>query len=129
GATLVIRSLSELGRVPLGFDPDRVLVFRITAGWGETNNMKAVARRMERTLETLGAVPGVEAAALSIGLPGTGEPYTSPLEIIGRKSTPLGEQVFADNNSVSPEYFRLLRIPLLAGETCRSDPDATGPRP
>ncbi|HLK64156.1 MAG TPA: ABC transporter permease [Bryobacteraceae bacterium] len=119
GAGLLIRTLSRLGQTPLGFRPDNVLALRISASWDEKRDMRRVQQRLYHTLEALNGMPGVEAAALSIYLPGGGEDDPQQFGIVGKDSQSVGQQMFADFQSVSPDYFRVLGIPLLAGETCR----------
>jgi putative ABC transport system permease protein len=120
GAGLMIRTLSRLGQVTLGFDPAGVLSLRTSASWGELNNPGRVQERLFRTLEVLRSIPGVQFSAVSIGLPG-GDEYSLEFHIAGRDSG--GEKLFANIQTVSPDYFRVLGIPLLAGETCRVDPN------
>jgi putative ABC transport system permease protein len=117
GAGLLIRTLERLGESQLGFRPDNVLTLRISAGWGEKNNMRAVERRFARTLDTLRAVPGATAAAISVAMPGTGEEYPTVFTIAGAASS--GVKTFADSQAISPDYFQVMGIPILAGETCR----------
>jgi predicted permease len=66
------------------------------------------------------SIAGVEDAALAIALPGTGEDYPGEFSIEGHAP---GPKTFADLQSVSPDFFRLMRIPILAGETCRFSAD------
>jgi len=126
GAGLLIRTLSRLGQAPLGFQPDPVLAFRLSAGWGEKNSMPQVQQRLLRTLAALETVPGVQSAATTLSLPGSGEEYPQQFHIVGKDTESEGQQVFADMQVVAPNYFRVLGIPILAGETCRqaatSDP-------
>jgi putative ABC transport system permease protein len=120
GSGLLIRSLARLGQVSLGFDPENVLAFRISASYGETNNRPQLAQRLNRTLETLQTIPGVTSAALSSGgLPGGGQAYISQFHIAGQDTETESKKVFADEELVTPDYFRLLRIPILSGSTCR----------
>ncbi len=127
GAGLLIRTLSRLGQTSLGFRPDNVLTLRVSASWDEKRDMKRVQQRLYRTVEALGSLPGVEAAALSVYLPGGGEDYLQQFKIAGQDSESKGRQMFADFQSVSPDYFKVLGIPLLAGETCRLHFDGTEP--
>jgi len=120
GAGLLIRTLSEMGRTALGFQPDHVLALQISASFSEKNDMPRVQQRMARTLETLSAIPGVQAAALSLSAPGGATPENpGPFSIVGKGDLQEGEKMFADLQSVSPDYFRVLGIPMLAGQTCR----------
>jgi predicted permease len=124
GSGLLIRSLSRLGQVSLGFQPEHVLTFHVSAGWGEVNNIARVVQRMYRTMETVRTIPGVTGTAITIGLPGGGEDYQQQFSIMGKDTESEGEKVFAEYESVTPDYFRLLGISMLSGETCRLNFDS-----
>jgi len=119
GSGLLIRSLSKLGHVSLGFDPEHVLAFRISASYGETNNLPRLAQRLYRTLEALRTLPGVQSAALSGSLPGGGQQYLAQFHIVGQDTESEGRKIFADEEAVTPDFFRVLGIPVLSGSTCR----------
>src|SRR4029077_18260277 len=63
GAGLLLRSFRALGQVSPGFDASRILTFRISGSYGETADWKKLSQRIEQTVDTLGKLPGVEAAA------------------------------------------------------------------
>lgn len=125
GSGLLIRSLSRLGQVSLGFDPEHVLAFRISASYGETNHMEQVRQRLGRTLEDLRTIPGVTSAAMTLGLPGEAQAFTSQFHIAGQDTESEGKGVFAEEENVTPDFFTLLGIPLLSGSTCRISSDGT----
>jgi putative ABC transport system permease protein len=70
GAGLLVRSMQEIGRVSPGYDPSHVLTLQVSGSWGETSDMKGVVQRIDRTLDGLRTLPGVEAAATAAMLPG-----------------------------------------------------------
>jgi putative ABC transport system permease protein len=120
GAGLLVRSLQELGRVSPGFDVGHVLTFNMSSSWGETGDPKAARQRLDRVLDGLRAVPGITAAASSIGLPGLPAQYQVELNTAeGRAETE--PPMLAQSRAVTPGYFATMQIPLLAGETCRQD--------
>jgi putative ABC transport system permease protein len=125
GSGLLIRSLARLQQVSLGFDPEHVLAFHISGSYGETQT--TVAQRFTRTLEALRTLPGVTSAALTVTIPGSGQPYTQQFHIVGRDTETQGRQVFADEDGATPDYFNLLGIPLLAGNTCSISLDPNAP--
>jgi putative ABC transport system permease protein len=118
GAGLLLRSFQELGRVTRGFDSSHILAFQLSMNWGETGDMKKLRQFTDRVLETLRATPGVESAAISVGVPGVPFQYQTELKLLeGRaESEP---KLVTDNRFVSASYFATLRIPLLAGQICR----------
>ena len=117
GAGLLVRSFQALGRVSPGFDPTHVLTFQVSGSWGETMNMGSLLRRIDRTLDTLRSLPGVESAATSGALPGASYLYPAEFRIDGRAEA--GGKIIADARMVSSGYFATMRIPVLEGEACK----------
>jgi predicted permease len=117
GAGLLVRSMQEIGRVSPGYDPSHVLTLQISGSWGETSDMKAVVQRIDRTLDGLRTLPGVEAAATAAMLPGVSAKYQQEFKIDGKLDP--GRRVLADSRYVSSGYFDTMRIPVLVGEACR----------
>jgi putative ABC transport system permease protein len=121
GAGLLLRSFRELGRVSPGFEPSHVLTLHISTTWAETG--PASKSWTDRILESLSAVPGVESAATSEGLPGSPLGYQAELRVAeGRAET--DPKILSDIHFVSNGYFATMQIPLLSGELCRD----AGPR-
>lgn len=118
GAGLLLRSFQQLSRVYPGFDPGHVLTFQVSGSWGETTDMKSVVQRIDRTLDNLRAIPGVEAASTAAVLPGVSAPYQVEFKIDGNLQP--GHPILADARFVSVGYMATMRIPLLVGEECRT---------
>jgi putative ABC transport system permease protein len=89
----------------------------VSGSWGETTDMKGVIQRIDRTLEGLRALPGVEAAATAAFLPGVAAKYQEEFKIDGKLNP--GRRILADSRYVSAVYFDAVRIPVLVGEACR----------
>lgn len=124
GAGLLLRSFQELGRVYPGFDPRHVLTLHVSTGWGETGDFKGSKQRMDRILEGLSSLPGVESSASSAFLPGVPMEYEVDVTTSeGRAETEPKMRV--DARYVTPTYFATMSIPLLTGEMCRDQ--AGGP--
>jgi len=117
GAGLLLRSLDALGHVSPGFDPEHVITLQVSGSWGETANMAAVNSRINRTLDGLRTLPGVDGAATAAMLPGVSSKYQMELKVDGRLDP--NRRVMADARTVSPGYIESLRIPLLAGQDCK----------
>jgi putative ABC transport system permease protein len=121
GAGLLIRSFQELSRVDAGFEASRILSFRIG---GTFNDFGGLAENVERILDELAALPGVEATAVSSPVPGMiddGSGFQfgiASLTIDGRDETQQ-DPAAAQIRVVSPSYFATMEIPLLGGELCR----------
>ena len=125
GAGLLLRSFQELGRVSAGFDPRHVLTLHISASWAESADMKALTQRIERILDTLRAVPGVEQAATASTLPGVPDLYQMEMKIVEGEEDSR-RKLAADTRFVSPGYFAVMRIPVLEGNPCRQSESTPG---
>ena len=118
GASLLIRSFEEIGRVSTGFEPTHVLTFHVSGSYGETANYKALTQRIDRTLDSLRSLPGVSEAATSNTLPGVPAEYPIEVKILEGETDP-NRKITADSRAVSPDYFATMQIPLLEGEACQ----------
>lgn len=118
GAGLLLRSLQQLGRVSPGFDAAHILTFQLSINYGETADLKKLRQFTDRILETLRATPGIDAAAISVGVPGVPFQYQNELKLIEGRSE-SEPKLIAENRLVSASYFATMRIPLLAGDLCR----------
>lgn len=117
GAGLLVRSMQYLDRVAPGFDAAHVLTFQLTGSWAETADMDSLRRRVDSTLDSLRAIPGVDNAATSGFLPGVSSLYQIQFAIDG--STDPNRRVLGDVRLVSQGYFETMKIPVLRGRACR----------
>jgi predicted permease len=124
GAGLLLRSFQELGRVSPGFDPRHVLTFHVSGSYGETADWKGLTQRIERTIDSLCSMPGVETAATDGTLPGVPSHYQTELKFSEGQQDPE-RKIVAESRFVSTGYFATMRIPILSGELCRESPDST----
>jgi predicted permease len=115
GAGLMIRSFDRLVNVNPGFDPENVLMGRISLTRPAYENPEQRVRYVNQTLERLKALPGVESAALVAPMPFSGGNVGSDFRIEGRPKPEPGQEPTANNRSVTPEYFQAIKIPLRKG--------------
>ena len=122
GAGLVAQNLWTLISTPVGFDPNHVLAMQIRLPASQQNMPDQRAQTMfQEYLKKVTAIPGVESAATVTGPPL--RPARGGLfEIAGQTdSNGALKTVLALSSQISPDFFRTLRIPLLAGRTFRDD--------
>src|SRR5262249_42745183 len=125
GAGLLVRSFYALARVEPGFERSGVLTFRMSGSWGESADYPGLVARIDRTIDTLRALPGVEAAATTgWALPGTPTEWQSTFALT-EASGDADRHIVSELRVVSPEYFATMRIPLLHGERCERRPVGT----
>jgi putative ABC transport system permease protein len=126
GCGLMLRSFVTLSRSRLGFDPRGVLTFTLS-----NRNFTSAADRLayvDAVRARIAAVPGVEGVTLSTGLPfgnagstkswGTADMLRDSARVVGQ----------ADLRAVTPGYFELLRIPLVAGRVFTPGQDSVDRR-
>ncbi|HEX6999360.1 MAG TPA: ABC transporter permease [Gammaproteobacteria bacterium] len=105
GAGLLLRSFDALSRVDEGFDPSDVLTFRVSASYGEPGGYDGIVQRINNTLDELAALPGVEATATSLMLPGIAARNETEFQIVDGPADPE-RPVTAELRIVSPDYSR-----------------------
>ncbi len=115
GAGLLFRSLMTLLDTPLGFTTDRVLTMQMAPTGDSYRTPGQLIGYWERVLERAAAVPGVEAATLTTGLPMTGGRTLIAFNVEGRPQVPRSQQPLAFWVDVSPGYFQMMGIPVLRG--------------
>jgi predicted permease len=122
GAGLIAQNLWALVATPMGFDRNHVLVMRLKLPAHHENTVDPKAGPVfQEYVDKIGAIPGVEAAATVTGPP-LRPARGGPDSLIGvTDATGAPKMVVSLNHQVSSDYFRALRIPLLAGRTLRSD--------
>jgi predicted permease len=118
GAGLLLRSLWNQQRVPLGLDSDRVLTASFVLGrqgYTEHSRQLAFFDELDRRLRSL---PAVASAAITDSLPpsgGTrGRPF-STIEVEGRPAIPEGTEGMVNWRYITPGYFATLGIPIRHG--------------
>jgi putative ABC transport system permease protein len=111
-ATAAIHGFTNMMQRPLGYDPHNVMSLGIPV---HENTLKTWAERaayFTQLRERVDAMPGVVQAGISSNATPPLNGMNQPFEILGKTAS---EYQDARVNLVSPEYFTILRIPLLAG--------------
>ena len=117
GAGLMIRSVEQLWRVNPGFDPHNAVEFSVALAPDKTTDAAKIRATYRQLLDGLTATPGVEAVSLFAGsLPLKGGDSDFPFWLEGQpKPATRNEMSLALWYSVSPDYLRVMKIPLLRG--------------
>jgi putative ABC transport system permease protein len=137
GALLVAKSLVRMQQVDLGFDPARVLTFRVSlpsARYGVQSGIDdpRYLPAQRELLERLGAIPGVEAATIGhpIFAPGT-EHRTSIAFDDGRRllnGNPRDRALTPGLHFVGPRFFHVHGARLVAGREFNERDDFSAQR-
>ncbi|HSO75180.1 MAG TPA: ABC transporter permease, partial [Blastocatellia bacterium] len=115
GAGLLIRSFMRLQEFDLGFNPDNLTTMRIQLPGSKYQNGQQVATFYKQLLQRLEAAPGVQSAAAISSVFLTDTPNSTNFSIEGRPVPTGAEAIEVPFDSVSPSYFRVMGIPLVAG--------------
>ena len=126
GAGLLGRSFLVLWNLNPGFDPSGVLVARFSLQEDRYADRDKVDRLLREGIAKLAVIPGVESAAAGLHVPM--ERWLNMPVRFGAKPV-SGEQSQTGNmNYVTPNYFKVLRIPVLRGRGFADSDNATGER-
>lgn len=114
GAGLLIESILNMERAPLGFRPNGVFAATLML---PANSYAAPARRSQfygELSRRVSALPGIEGAAIASMLPPYGGGVFA-IEIQGRPVPPRSAIHDVGSLIVTPDYFRVLAVPLRFG--------------
>ncbi len=111
GAGLLLRTFTYLRDLRPGFDSNHVITATLSLQDARYQTTAQVSRLFDQSLQRIRELPGVEAAAVGLALPyerGVNTEFQLPGG--GAREYPTSVSFYA-----TPDYFRALRIPLVAG--------------
>ncbi len=117
-AGLLLRSLRNMERVPLGFGEDHVMTLSLTLGQQHYPTPVQQLAFFDRLEEQVLRRPGTEAVALTDSVPPGGPVHTRPYSVLRVPGQTPPEAILGGAvawRSVTPGYFGVLRIPILRG--------------
>ena len=125
-AGLFTRSLVRAQSIDLGFDPHHVLNVAIDPGIQGYDQAHADAFFRE-LLRRSRALPGVEAASLAFSVPMSYYSDGGAVYVEGQAVPPNTRVPGAGYNIVTPDYFAVMRMRILAGRAFTDADTATSP--
>lgn len=115
GAILMLKSLSMLQNVDLGFNPDDLLTANISIAERKYPTPEEQTIFFTQVLERAQAIPGVQGAALVSLIPLSETSQATKFFIEGRPPASPEEVNRTSFHVVSPRYFETMKIPLISG--------------
>jgi putative ABC transport system permease protein len=115
GAGLMIRSLSSLIQMDPGFDPYNLLTFRVSLPGSDYESQEQVTAFFDQLLADLNTLPEVESAGMVIRMPPSGGWWINTFAIEGRPPAEPGQRTSTRFRPVSPDFFPMMRIPMVEG--------------
>jgi predicted permease len=126
GATLLVRSVVHLASIDPGFDARGVYAVRVVFPPVDSSTSAVRAAFLKELAARASALPGVRAVALGDRVPpellgmGTGTVQTD-----GGEPIPLRGGAFARATNLSPDYFRVVGLPIVHGSTFTDSSNAS----
>jgi predicted permease len=114
GAGLMLRTLSALGRIDLGFNPDQVLTMRLSVPAARYDTAEKVVDFYRELIERVRALPGVQSAGVVRVLPLATTIGDFGLDIEGYEERP-GANAKGDWQIVSDGAFEAMGMRLVRG--------------
>jgi len=121
GAAIFLKTLSNLRDVDLGFNPDRLVTFRIEPALNGYDKDR-IDRTYARVLDRVRSVAGVSSATL------VGQTLLSGISSNTTVLREDGLKVELYYNPIGADYFATLGIPILMGRAIDARDDARAPR-
>jgi predicted permease len=122
GAALLVNSFARVRAVDPGLDATNVLSLQLAVDRSTHGDDAGVARYLGQLLDRVQAVPGVASAGIVNRLPLGGQVQSGDILIDG-----LEQPIGTGWRSVSADYFRTLRVPIVAGRTFDAHDTADAP--
>lgn len=125
GTALMLRTFVNLESLNPGFEPRGLVAVTVGLPTDKYPTSLARARFLDSVRERVVAIPGVSQFAVADSVPPAGGSlHFGKPEAEGGVDVPAGQDAVLPGNTVSPDYFRALQIPLIAGRFFASDEPA-----
>ncbi len=127
-AGLLIRSFASLTSVSPGFNVQHMVKADVSLPQFEYLTPQQWTSFSNELLDRIQAEPGLRDTALAVPLPLVSGAVNLGFDIVGNPPLTAGTSRKADYVAVSPEYFRVMGIPLLRGRDFAVQDSLTAPR-
>jgi len=111
-AGLLVRTLVHLQTLPPGFDAENVMAAQASLDDARYHDAESFQRLLQQSMAAMKQIPGVESAAVGLNLPFE-RGLNDGFYLADGSEDKDGHM--ASSAYVTPEYFHVLRIPLLFG--------------
>ena len=128
GAGLTLKSFWNSQNATLGFEPDGILTMTLSLPKARYAAKEKGVQFNKRLIEEIEALPGVEKAALGENVPFDNSEWDSSFHITGTPPAQPGKEPSAEVNVISPDYFKVMKMPVLRGRTFGPEERLNQPR-
>ncbi len=127
-AGLLLRSFARLTSVSPGFDAQHIVKADISLPQFQYSTPQQWAAFSEGLLARIQSDPRLQDSAVVVPRPIADQNVNLPFDIVGNPPSSEGASRTASYVSVSPDYFRVMGIPLLAGRVFNQHDVSSAPR-
>ncbi len=121
GAGLLLQTLIRFQAAPIGFKPEGLASTEVRLPLERYPTPRDREEALQRILEQVRAIPGVELAAWCEGVPPRTGVAFGDLEVEGRILSAADKVSLVGYNAVTPEYFRVVGLTLREGHAMSPD--------
>ena len=121
GAGLLIRTVRSLERENVGFDPHELTTISLSLPVPRYATSERAKPVMEQLANEVRLLPGVSAVTIAGGAPPFSGVAFGRIEIADRAAGMLDSTRSLGFNLVQPDYFRVLRLPIVTGRILDGD--------
>jgi len=114
GAGLLFQEIYLIEHQKLGFEPDHLLTAAVTLDGTQYKDADHQTRFVQELISSLQRIPGAEGTAITSELPATG-PGSVAFRIQEQPAPPTNQQHISGYSIVTPDFFHVVRVPLLRG--------------
>lgn len=126
-AGLLLKSLYEVEKVDLGFNPHNVLSFQITPPLNRYKEPEKQSTLYKAALEKLGSLPAMQSVSGISSLPLTSQALVNSMDP-DSQSPLFGKPLLVEEESILPGFFQVMRLPVLQGrDFTNADRQRTSP--
>jgi putative ABC transport system permease protein len=126
GSGLLIRSFIQLQTVSPGFEPKGTLTMQTYLPLARYPQPQQRIAFYTAAIQNMKSVPGVQAASISTALPVLAN-HGAPFLFEGQPVVALGQRPVALIQSISPDYPKVMGVPIVAGRAFTDHDDAEAP--
>jgi putative ABC transport system permease protein len=128
GAGLLIRSFAALLAVNPGFETRKVLKVEVSLPRFQYATPQQWVAFSDDLMPHIQAQPDLQDTAMVLPAPLADQSVSLPFSVVNGPPLPQGRSVTADYETVSPNYFHVMGIPLLRGRTFSRQDAMSAPR-
>ena len=115
GAGLTLKSFWRAQNAPLNFNPENILTVTVALPEARYQEDEKVVSFFNQLLDRVRTLPGVHSAAIGSNIPFDDSEWDSTFHLTGTPPHQPGQEPSAEINVVSPDYFRVMGMPIIRG--------------